>query len=647
MNRMVRAVIAVVFVGIITFSAISISQTLTTSLRVDITDQKIYTLSNGTMAILNKLRQPIKLKLYYTKTAAMKISDPVRFYMDYFYFIESLLREYANVSNGMIKVEVIDPRPFTDEEADALRYGLNRVPLSEEESFFFGLVAQTQFGAVKSLPFLMPERQEFVEYDISYLIDTVLSRQKKRIGVISSLPVMGEDISGYLAQMMIMQGQTPPGPWLIVDHLRQKYEVRQIKSDVEEINDVDILLVIHPRKLPEKTLFAIDQFVVKGGRTVVCVDPYCYTVRDQTSAGSMPQPYENSSNLAPLMKTWGLEMPDKTFAGDRDLALVATFDAKMRPQKILSLLGLTDKCFNPKSAISGKLNAVKVLFPGFLKEIDVADSNEVKIERTPLVFTTARGNAWAPEETELIMPDPISYNMHFTDGNTPLNMAYLVTGRFKSAFPGGIRIKSESDPNVEPRQLTGLNKANTDCAVVVFGDVDFISDLMAYQDSYFGKVAAGDNASLLLNAVDELCGSSDLISIRSRGNFKRPFIVVDKIEAEAEKGTAEEEEKINKEIDGFREELNKTLASVQKGQEEVVGGSILEKKKELELKLREAQMRLRDVKMKKRERIEELGNTLRDLNTLPGPVLVLLIAVNLGLWRTIRKRRYISHASDA
>lgn len=647
MNRTVRAIIAVIFIGVITFSAISVSQNLTTNLRADITDQRLYTLSNGTKTILGKLRQPIKLKLYYTKTAAMKISDPVRFYTDYFYFIESLLREYANVSKGMIKVEVIDPRPFTDEEADAIRFGLNRIPLGEEESFFFGLVAQTQFGAVKSLPFFMPERQEFVEYDISYLIDTVLSRQRKRIGVISSLPVMGEDISGYLAQMMIMQGQTPPGPWLIIDHLRQKYEVKQVKANVEEISDVDILLVIHPRKLTEKTLFAIDQFVLKGGRTVVCVDPYCYSVRDQAPAGSMPQPYDNSSNLAPLMKTWGLEMPDKTFAGDRDLALTATFDSKIRPQKIISLLGLTNKCFNPDSAISGKLNEVRVLFPGLLKKVDVADSNEVKIERTPLVSTTAKGNAWTPDETELIMPDPISYNMHFTDGNTPLYMGYLVIGKFKSAFPGGIKVKNESDPNGESRQLTGLNKANTDCAVVVFGDVDFISDIMAYQDSYFGKVAAGDNAALLLNAIDELCGSSDLISIRSRGNFKRPFTVVDKIEAEAEKGTAAEEERINKEIDGFREELNKTLASVQKGQEEVVGSSILEKKKEVELKLREAQMRLRDVRMKKRERIEELGNTLRDLNTLPGPVLVLLIAVNLGLWRTIRKRRYISHASDA
>ena len=230
MNRTVRAVIAVIFIGVITFSAISVSQNLTTNLRADITDQRLYTLSSGTKTILNKLRQPIKLKLYYTKTAAMKISDPVRFYTDYFYFIESLLREYANVSKGMIKVEVIDPRPFTDEEADAIRFGLNRIPLGEEESFFFGLVAQTQFGAVKSLPFFMPERQEFVEYDISYLIDTVLSRQRKRIGVISSLPVMGEDISGYLAQMMIMQGQTPPGPWLIIDHLRQKYEVKQVKA---------------------------------------------------------------------------------------------------------------------------------------------------------------------------------------------------------------------------------------------------------------------------------------------------------------------------------------------------------------------------------------------------------------------------------
>jgi ABC-type uncharacterized transport system involved in gliding motility auxiliary subunit len=242
----------------------------------------------------------------------------------------------------------------------------------------------------------------------------------------------------------------------------------------------------------------------------------------------------------------------------------------------------------------------------------------------------------------------------FVDGTEPVSMGYLVTGRFKSSFPDGIEVESESpdpnDPNetvTTTRQVTGLTEAQEDCAVVVFSDVDFISDAIAYQSSFFGKIVVGDNSALMLNAIDDLSGSGDLVSIRSRGNFKRPFVVVDEIERQAEAETAEEVAKINAQIAGFQGELQRIVSSAKEGEEEVIGSSIVQKKKEVELKIHQAQRQLRQVKMTRRERIERLGNRLRQANMLVAPIVILVIAIVLGIRRGVRKRHYISHASDA
>jgi ABC-type uncharacterized transport system involved in gliding motility auxiliary subunit len=670
-NRTIQAVIGAVLVLVIAFAAISVCQNITRAWKVDITDQKIYTLSNGTKAILAKLNQPIKAKLYYAKTATLKAPDQIRYFNNYYQFVKALLEEYVAAARGMIELQIIDPRPFSDDEVDALRCGLRRFAITEEENFFFGLVVQTPFGVEKVIPFFSPDRQNFVEYDISYLIDTAITRQKRTIGIISSLPVMGDDMSGYMAQMMRMQGQQPRPPWTFVEQLRRQYEVKEVAADVNEVNDVDILLVIHPKNLPHQTLFAIDQFVLKGGRTIVCVDPYCFADRPDRMAMQMGMPPTRNSDLNVLLRTWGLEMPENTFAGDKNLAFEASVAADQRPERIIGYLGLTRGCFNADNVIAAELNQVRILFAGVLKEIK--DANETKesppqLGRTPLVMTTSKGNTFLISSPyELMMLQPSMLMSKFVEGNKPVTMAYLVTGRFKSSFPDGVDIEVESeddksskekesgkavvpDPNDDKKikkHLAGLKEATEDCMVVVFADVDFISDAMAYQESFFGKIVVGDNSALLLNAIDDLSGSSDLVSIRSRGNFRRPFVVVDEIERQAEEATAEEVDKINAQIAIFQSQLQSIVASAKEGQEDVIGSSIVQKKKELELKIHQAQRQLREVKMKRRERIERLGRKLQYRNTSVVPVAILVIAVVLGVRRTVRKRHYISHASDA
>jgi len=667
MNRTIRAIIGVVLVFVITFCAISISQNIGKPLKVDITGQKLYTLSEGTRAILAKLNQPIKVKLYYARTAALKGPDQIKYFNNYYEFVKALLEEYSAAAKGMIDLQIIDPRPFSEDEAQALRYGINRFPITEEESFFFGLAVQTPFGVEKAIPFFSPDRQNFVEYDISYLIDTAIARQKKKVGILSSLAVMGEDVSGYMAQMRQMQGQGPEPPWGFVEHLKQQYEVSSIPADVNEIKDIDILLVIHPKDLAEQTLFAIDQFVLKGGRTIVCIDPHCFADRPSPMARQMGASTAQNSNLEGLLRTWGLEMPEKTFAGDRALAEPAAFNAeqRFRPEKFVGFLNLTSpECFNKDNVITTDLNEIKLLFAGVLKKItDPNDrQQEAQIQRTALVTTTDRGNSWSIESRfEVMMPNPSQLNRKFIDGSEPVVMGYLVTGKFASSFPDGIEIEVESDEAASAgrekesevkekikKKITGLTQAATDCAVVVFSDVDFISDMLAYNNNFFfGRVAVGDNSNLLLNAIDDLSGSTDLISIRSRGNFKRPFVVVDRIEANAEAESAEEESRINAEIAGFQSELNSILSSAKEGEQDIIGSTIVQKKKALELKIHQARSQLNDIKLKKREDTEKLGNRLRSFNMLPGPGVVLLVAVVLGIRRSIRKRHYISHASDS
>jgi len=651
MSRTIRAIIGAILVLVITLAAISVCQNIGKGAKIDITAQRLYTLSKGTKAILGKLNQPITARLYYAKTAALKGPDQIRFFNNYYQFVLALLEEYVAASKGMVKLEIVDPRPFSEEESEAMRYRLKRFPITQEENFFFGLVVQTQFGVEKVIEFFSPERQNFVEYDISYLIDTAITRQKSKIGVLSSLPVMGDDMSGYMAQMMRMQNQQPKGPWAIVEQLRRQYEVTQVPTDANDINDVDILVVVHPKKLSQRTLFAIDQFVLKGGRTIVCVDPHCLTDQPRMRPQMGQPPADQSSDLNVLLRNWGVEMPANTFAGDMTLALAA----RMGEGKIVSLLGLVPDCFNSNNVVTAELNQVTVLFSGVLNEVNDPNEADRNMKQTPLVTTTARGNSFSVSSPyELMMwTTPDLLNKKFIEGTKPVTMGYLLTGRFKSSFPNGIAIEvpgDSEDPNEETmttKHIPGLTEAQDDCAVVVFADVDFISDNVAYRDSFFGKMVFGDNSALLLNTIDDLSGSGDLVSIRSRGNFRRPFGVVDKIEREAEKETSEEMGKIEAAIVRHNADLQRIVASAKAGEEEVVGDAIVQQRRALEQKIYEAEREKRTIRMKRRERIDGLGRKLQRANTLVTPAVILAVAVVLGIRRSVRKRHYISHASDA
>ncbi len=643
-----RTTLGILLTLVIAFAGINVCQNVGKRIKFDVTEKKLYSLTDGSKAIIKKLSQPITAKLYFAKTASLKAQDQIRFFSNYYEYVLALLEEYENQSNGMVKLEVIDPRPYSKDEEDAVRYGLKRFNITEEEGFFFGMVIQTEFGAEKSIPFFSPERQRFVEYDISYLIDTAITRQKKVIGVMSSVEVMGDDVSDYMRQMMRYQGQKVKEPWTVVSHLRQQYEVKTVGTDVNDINDVDLLFVIHPKNLPEKTQFAIDQYVLKGGRAIVCIDPYAYTDRpaQPNPMQQMQAPPVQNSNLPTLLKAWGLDMPENTFAGDENLAIRT--NAGGRPEDMIAFLGLDKKqgCFNEDSAITSELNLIRMPFAG---KLTVLDTNSPNLTHTPLLKTTDKGNTWNVSNSyELAMLSPERIRMKFMPGTKPVNLAYMVSGRFTTAFPDGITITTSlpdpNDPNetiTNTEQVTGVTQAAEDCAVVVISDVDFISDTMAYQKTFFGSMSpVGDNSALVLNAIEGLFGSNELISIRSRGNYTHPFELVDTIEKEAEKETKGEVEVLDAVISQYNQDLQKLVSQAQKGQETVIGSDILTQRRKLEAKILEAKRNLNDVKLKRRERIEALGNRMRQWNMLATPAVILCLAVVIGIRRNARNRQY-------
>ncbi|MBN2842205.1 MAG: GldG family protein [Sedimentisphaerales bacterium] len=648
MNRMNRTILAMIFVAVITVSAVVVVTALAGTKKVDITAEKLYTLSEGTKTILNKINQPVTIKLFYAKTATTKALDEIKGYNDYYYFVKALLEEYASVNNK-IKLEIIDPRPFSEQEQEALLYGLKRFAVTEEEGFFFGLVAKTEYGAVKTIEFFAPDRQNLIEYDISYLLDTLTTRQKSKIGVLSSLPVMGEDLSPYMMQMMQQTGQRPQQPWVITRHLGQKYEFEKIATDAASIEGVDMLLVIHPKDLSEKTLFAIDQFVLKGGRAIFMVDPFCLTdIGDPQQQMYGQTQHDQSSSINELLNKWGVNVPADAYAGDKTLAEVVQLNRNSSPEKLIGFLSFNSArgCFNKDNVISSALANVKTIFGGVVEPVEsMAD----QISFTPLVTTSKQGNTWKPvTPISLQRLDPRRLMEQFTPGDKTLAVGALITGKFKSAFPEGIEQEAkdtdeQQEQAAEPEKIAGLTEAAENCNIIVFADVDFVGDSFAYNVSPFGAAPNGDNAALLMNSIDNLLGSDDLIAIRSRGNFRRPFTLVDKIEAEAEARTEEQVKQIQDDIAGFEKELNNILSEARgQGQLVIDATQFEDSRKGLELKIHESKKKLRDAQLARREGIEKLGNKLALFNTAAAPAVILVIAICLTIQRSIKRSSYIA-----
>lgn len=622
---------------------IYIGSTVLKKARVDFTEEGLYTLSGGTKSILSKLDSPIKLKLYYSKTAANKGTEGLRAFNNYYLYVQELLRQYVGNSRNNLSLDIIDPRPDTPEEEDATAYGLKKFNLTETERYFFGLVAENESGTEKIIEFFDPNQKDKLEYELTKLIYTVLNPQKKNIGIISSMEVLTENLSPYMAQIMRMQGKNLNESWMVTKMLGEFYNVKKIEKDTKAISGVDSLVVIHPKGFSDETLFAIDQYLLKGGNLLVFTDPLAVSDRSGASQGGISS--SPDAGFKKLMDKWGITSKQNTFAGDKYLSGVGKFNPNMPAGRLLALLNCNQNCTNEyKDNITSGINNSTFVYPGVL-EVKTIDG----VKHTPIMSTTGKGNSYTAQGYELNNPQAL-WNK-FSEGNKPVVIAYRAVGKYKTAFPDGVKKtedkKESKKKDKEAKKSEVVKESTKESAVIVFSDVDFINDQFAFKKSFLGVAVANDNSTLFLNSVEALTGDVDLMSVRSKGRINRSFDVINQIEFEAEKRTADKVKEINASIARFQGELNQLGRKANEGNIAVLQNEGIRKKKELAKKIAILKKDLRSVKREGREKIEGIGKFFQYLNTLFVPFIVIAFGVYYNRKRNhLMQGRRLSKDSD-
>ena len=590
---------------------IYIGTTLLKRTRIDFTQENLYTLSKGTKTILSRLDFPVKLKLYYSKTAANKGSEGLRSFNNYFIYVKELLDEYIAHSRNNLTLEVIDPRPDTPEEENATIYGLKKFDLTETEKYFFGLVAVSSSGTERAIEFFDPNQKDRLEYELTKLIYTVLNPQKKKIGIISPLDTMLDDLNLYMA--MKMQGMNVQETWNVIKMLGDFYNTTKVKLDAESVNRFDLLIVIHPKGLSEKILFAIDQHVMRGGNLLVFVDPNAISDRRAASPRGRVRSSSPDEGFKKLMDKWGIILKQDTYAGDKKLSGMGRYSMNLPPARLLSLLNCNELCTNKyNDAITAGINQSLFVFPGVLSVTSMKG-----ITHTPILSTTREGNTYSAQEYEAQNPQVFWNN--FNEGDKALSLGFKIMGEFETAFPNGI--KGQKDV---------IKASQKESAIVIYSDVDFITDQFAFRQTFFGTATTNDNSTIFLNSVEAMAGDVALLSVRSKGRINRGFDVINKIEFEAEKNTADKVKQINGNIARFQRELNELGKQANDGNIALLQNEGLRKKKELAKKIAILKGELRAVKREGREKIESIGKFFQYLNTLFVPVIVIAFGIYYG-----------------
>jgi ABC-type uncharacterized transport system involved in gliding motility auxiliary subunit len=610
-NRIGYSTLALLFAAFIV--AVIASNVLLRGLRIDLTENKLYTLSPGTKKILTNLSAPVKLKLYASQGEAVPV--PLRGFAQR---VEDLVREFKQAGGNNVIVERYNPRPDSEEEDAAQLDGIEPQQLQSGEQFYLG-VAVSQLDRKQAIASISPQRERLLEYDLVRAVARVSSTERPRIGLMAGLPVMGEKFNPYTRQSS--------EPWVLASELKREFDVKEVSISAKEIDkDINVLLLIHPRLGAPPTLeYALDQFVLRGGKLIAFVDPYAYFDQQQPMMPGMP-PEPSSSTLPTLFKAWGVEMdPGKVIA---DVVFGSGGGARYTP----TVLSLNRTALSRDDVVTSSIETLLYAFGGAFQ-----------IKETPGIRVT-----------ELIKSSPNSMlvdNMNatksgheatrsFKPSGQAMPLAVRLTGKFKTAFPEGLQIDKKPVAGTP-----ALKESSAENSVILVADVDLLADGAAVDvQDVFGRrvvVPSNGNLALAMGMVEQLAAGDDLISLRSRTASFRPLTVVRELEAEAQK------EYFGR-IQALEDELQKTTAKLQelqKGQKQGPGGQqILNPEQQAELErfrktVAEGRLALKEVRKNLRQDAEALVFWTKVANIALMPLLVALLGLTLALVRRRRLQR--------
>ncbi len=636
------------------------------SLRIDLTEDKLFSLADGTRNILGSLEQPIELMFFYSES----LTEDAPQIRSYGTRVQELLQEIVIASDGALTLKVIDPEPFSEDEDLATGYGVQAVPVSQGgQSIYFGLVAaaggdqaDVPLGLrdAETMPLIRPDQEEFLEYEFMKLISKVAHPDLPVVGLMTDLTVDGgfDPSSGQATQQ-----------WMVMDIIRQLYQVRRINSSVEDIDeDVDILMLVHPEGLSEQTLYAIDQFVMRGGQIVLFLDPNADTMVGRSAQGALI-PAGMSSDLPGLLESWGIQYDSSKVLTDSDLALRVMMTQGGRPAPHLGMLGVQRSKGNlsQDDIITSRLETINLSSAGAVAALEGATTTF-----EPLMRSSTNAMMMDKGLLENVMDPSILFD-EFVSADESYVIAARVTGPVASAFPDGrpmpaaeasddtattagtddnpaadTAADSDADTDTdsgEPVQPVTPHLANSvgPVNIVVFADTDMLSDRMWVQVAQFlGQRIPqpfANNGDLIINTLDNLSGGADLVSIRSRGRYSRPFTRVVNLQRAADDRLRVEESELTQRLADTEQKLAE-LNQDENGQ--VLGQITPEIQAEIDqfnAELVDTRRRLRDVQYQLTEDIEQLGTRLKAINTALVPVLLTLLLLVVGYVRSQRRKR--------
>ena len=602
--------------------------------RYDATQGSLFTLTSGSRSIARSFDEPVTLTLYYSAKLAQGRPD----IQSYALRVTELLEEFARLSGGKIKIVRIDPQPSSEEEDEAVAQGITNIPVSPTDFLYFGLVGTNSVDTREVIPFLDPSRERFLEYDIARLLYSLNNPKKKVVGLISSMQLAG----GFTINPQTRQPMQTPA-WQVAQQIRATFELRPLGGSLTAIPaDVDVLMIAHPKNLTDETLFAIDQFVLKGGRVLAFIDPFC---ENDEQAGQ--DPTQRFSQFTKLLDAWGVDVVRGKIAADKQLAKQVVIGSQQRPERVMYVgwIGLGKDQLSKDDPITGQLNLLNVATAGHIraKEAPPAPQGEhptrFKAAIAPLATTTA--TAWEmPIEEVLFQPDPRAMLERYQAGTQPLTIAARLSGEVQSAFPDGI---PSTDP-AKPAVPAGLKQSEGSINVILVADSDMLADMQWVRvQNFFGQQigqAFANNGDFVINALDNLSGSRDLMAVRARQERTREFELVDKMRREAEDRFAVKQKELQLKVQDTQTRLMELQAK--RGSDE--GSFVLSPEQQAELdKLRaeftDSRKELRAVRRNLTQDIETLGTKLKFINIALVPALVTLGAVGLGALRASRRRR--------
>lgn len=594
--------------------------------RIDLTDGKVFTLSEGTRNILGKLESPVKIRFYYTQGEATPVALKT-----FAQRVEDLLGEFRAASGGKVIVEKYNPQPDSDAEESATLDGIEGQMLNTGEKFYLGL-AISQLDDKVAIPVLTPERERLLEYDLTRAVARVSTAKKPVIGVMSAVPVFGRGLSPLAMQEQ--KGLTEP--WVLISELKRDFELREISLNAEKIDpEVKVLLAIHPREISDTTQYAIDQFIMRGGKLVAFVDPYMYFDQQRDMQNPLGGTQAGQSTLYTLMKSWGFEIDLSKVLAD------LTYASGEGPRLLPTLLNLTGPALNAEDPVTSQVGTLLYAFGGYFKgkpaeglKMTVLAKSSPNNMPVDLIIATLTG-------------EPSTKGFEPTNAEQPL--AIRLTGKFKSAYPDGkpkdpyaeMRKEKEGGEAKKPEAPAEphLKEAKEEGMVVLVADADMLTDNAAVEiQDIFGQrviVPRNGNLNLAQSLVEQLASDKNLIGLRSRAAFTRPLTVVRQMEQKAQEAYLGKIKQLEDDV----QETQKKLEDIQKRRGDAKDkGVVLSPEQQVEVdnfrkRSAEAKKELKELRRDLREDTESLQFWTKVVNIGSIPLLVILIGGGVALSR--------------